>query len=506
MEPQTPPPPTTSEYEREPVPEKALKGPGSFWGMYAGEHTAGTEFMIGPLFVAWGVSAFDLLVGLLVGNLLAVLSWRYLCAPIATAKRMTLYFQLEKIAGPGLVKVYNLANGVLFCILAGAMITVSATAVGIFFNVQMPGLSDLYPTGIAWVLVVIAIGLVVAIVAAFGYDSVAKLANLAAPWMILIFIGCGLVTLPKLDSTALNDIWTGVPVEGQRKIGLWGVIFFSWLANAAMHIGMSDLSILRFAKKPSYGWASAAGMFLGHYIAWVAASLLFALALQRYGQGASNAPGPMVNDALGFAGLVCVVIAGWTTANPTIYRAGLAFQGIFPKSKRFTMTLMAGLLATVAGMFPAFAMKLLDFVGIYGTILAPIGAIIFFDFYVTKRMGLSPDYAEKTGSAFNLAVLWAWLLPIMGAAYIWTTTDVFTAFTAFPAWLACGVLFLVFSTFFQKGKHLALPICIVGWAGSILAPILFSLGVIADPAMKILLLASTLVWFMAVPVWMEGKH
>ena len=56
------------EFEREPVPEKAQKGASAFWGMYAGEHTAGTEFMIGPLFVAWGASAFDLIVGLLLGN------------------------------------------------------------------------------------------------------------------------------------------------------------------------------------------------------------------------------------------------------------------------------------------------------------------------------------------------------------------------------------------------------------------------------------------------------
>ena len=39
----------SSEFEREPVPEKALLGAGKFWGMYAGEHAAGTEFMIGPL-------------------------------------------------------------------------------------------------------------------------------------------------------------------------------------------------------------------------------------------------------------------------------------------------------------------------------------------------------------------------------------------------------------------------------------------------------------------------
>ncbi|MFM7242886.1 MAG: hypothetical protein ACKO40_01755 [Planctomycetaceae bacterium] len=61
----------SSEYERQKVPQKALKGPSAFWGMYAGEHTAGTEFMIGPLFVKWGADAFSLIVGLFLGNLLA---------------------------------------------------------------------------------------------------------------------------------------------------------------------------------------------------------------------------------------------------------------------------------------------------------------------------------------------------------------------------------------------------------------------------------------------------
>ena len=64
-----------TEFEREPVPQKALLGFKSFIGMYAGEHCAGTELMLGPLFVAAGVSAFDLIVGLILGNALATLSW-----------------------------------------------------------------------------------------------------------------------------------------------------------------------------------------------------------------------------------------------------------------------------------------------------------------------------------------------------------------------------------------------------------------------------------------------
>ena len=113
-----------NEYERERVPEKARLGFKSFIGQYAGEHCAGTELMIGPLFVARGASAGDLIFGLLLGNLLAVLSWTFLTAPIATRARLTLYYQLERICGRKLVTLYNLANGVLFCFLAGSMITV----------------------------------------------------------------------------------------------------------------------------------------------------------------------------------------------------------------------------------------------------------------------------------------------------------------------------------------------------------------------------------------------
>ena len=101
---------SVEEYERTPIPENKLKGWKSFIGMYAGEHTAGTEFVIGPLFVAHGVAASDLLFGLLLGNILAVLSWAFLTGPIAVNKRITLYYLLEKISGKKVTTVYNSVN------------------------------------------------------------------------------------------------------------------------------------------------------------------------------------------------------------------------------------------------------------------------------------------------------------------------------------------------------------------------------------------------------------
>src|SRR5690554_5399097 len=130
-----------NEYERQPIPQNKLKGWKSFIGTYAGEHTAGTEFVLGPLFIVHGSSAIDLVTGLLVGNILAVLSWAFLTARISVNKRITLYYQLEKIGGTKFSLIYNLVNAGLFCFLAGSMIAVSATAVGIPFDMVMPSLN-----------------------------------------------------------------------------------------------------------------------------------------------------------------------------------------------------------------------------------------------------------------------------------------------------------------------------------------------------------------------------
>ncbi len=464
MIPEAPPiPAEVHEYEREPVPASAWKDWKSFLGMYAGEHAAGTEFMIGPLFLTAGVSAFDLLVGLFLGNLLAVLSWRYLTAAVATDVRLTLYYQLEKICGRRLVTAYNLANGILFCFLAGAMITVSATAVGIPFDMEMPKLTDTTPNGLTWVIVVLAIGAVISVVAARGYDTVSKFANIASPWMVLIFLACGVVALKGLGVASFADFWNifgegREPFPGQIKYTFWHVVMWSWFCNAAMHIGMSDLSVFRYAKKASSGWTTAAGMYVGHYLAWISACLLYALyirsgdaqAMLAAGEAPPVAPGPMTYQAVGVAGLITVVVAGWTTANPTIYRAGLAFQAIAPKISTPRVTMIAGAVATVAGLFPAFAMQLLDFVAVYGFILAPIGAIIVFDHYFAGKAGIIQNYAEKAGINFNVSVLLAWLISMAVFYSISAFGGVFLSFLTLPAWLACGALYLIFSKFLQK--------------------------------------------------------
>jgi purine-cytosine permease-like protein len=487
------------EFEREPVPERAWLGFKSFVGMYAGEHTAGTELMLGPLFVAAGVSAFDLIVGLLLGNLLAVLSWTFVTAPIATKARLTLYYQLEKICGRKLVTLYNLANGVMFCFLAGAMITVSATAVSVvlqnWMHIEMPELNDIAPfplpdgvyqaldnigfidadtvrrvesTNVPWIVATLAVGFATAVVAVYGYAFVARVANIAAPWMTLIFIAFGLVGLRQfIDATGVeihsaSDLWNlansyiwkgGDPIGGQTKFNFWHVTFFAWFCNMAMHIGMSDLSIFRYARKSWYGLATASGMYLGHFLAWISASILYALQLHQDPTNQSVLPGPLAYGACGMAGLICVLIAGWTTANPTIYRAGLAFQAIMPSVSRAKVTFATGMLAAVAGMFPLIAMKLLGFVAVYGMLLMPMGAVVFVDFYLMRRFGLQPSYAERTGIGFNWAAGLTWFLTLGGCWWLVNRGIIEIYFVSLPGWFFAAALYIVLSKMMQRNAR-----------------------------------------------------
>ncbi|WP_234572585.1 purine-cytosine permease family protein [Rhodohalobacter sp. 614A] len=443
---------TIDEYEREPVPDNKLKGWKGFLGMYAGEHTAGTEFVIGPLFVAHGVAAGELIWGLIAGNVLAVLSWAFLCAPVAVQTKLTLYEQLKKICGPKLSSIYNVVNAVMFCFLAGSMIAVSATAVGLPFGIPMPELGDWLPTSIGWVVTVFLVGLVITVVAILGYDFVARFANIAFPWMILVFIAAGLAVLPDLGVNSISDfwsvaqerIWTGVPAEGQSKFTFWHVMFFAWFANMAMHIGMSDMSILRFAKKWQMGFSSATGMFCGHFIAWIASGILTAAA------AGAIAPGIIAYNSAGVAGAICVVIAGWTTANPTIYRAGLAFQSVTPNWKRWKVTLFTGFVTSIAACFPALVMLLLDFVALYGLVLMPMGAVIFLDIIVFPRIGLKSNFAELVNLDFNWSAGLTWFVTLLLCLFINLYMGIEIFFLGLPGWFIAIILYFGLSTYYQK--------------------------------------------------------
>lgn len=446
-----------SEFDRSPVAPESLQSGRYFAASYAGEHVAGTEFVIGALFVSFGLGALDVIIGLVFGNFLAVLTWALVCAPIATDTRLTLYAYLEKIAGPHFIKIYSVVNGVLFCILAGAMITVSASAIRILFGLEAQ--TGLLPTDLRFVLIALGVGAVVAFAAMKGFKFVAKFAEVAAPWMIAMFFVGALASLPALISATpgldgMNSVsdfmkllGSSVFVDRGTDITVWHVIAFTWGANLAFHGGLGDMTILRFARNKAYGWYSSLGMFIGHFAAWIAAGIM--------GAGAAciiKAPlseldaGGVAFQALGAVGILAVVIAGWTTSNPTIYRAGLAFQSLNPKWSRERVTLVVGIITAVIACSPFVFSQLLGFLGIMAVIMAPIGAIIFAEHFLFKRMGLTRYWRIARADKLNIPAAITWATSALLAYLLGSVWGVHIFFLFIPTWIAALILYPLLSS------------------------------------------------------------
>lgn len=449
------------EFEREPVSADRLQPGRHFAGLFAGEHVAGTEFAIGAMFVAWGVNAWDIFVGLALGNLMAVLTWTLLCAPIAVQTRLTLYWYLRRIAGPVTTTIYNVLNAFLFCILAGCMITVSASAVRIPFGI--PPQIGWIPTDFRFVLIVILVGAVVVTLAILGFKRLAQFASVCSPWMFLMFIGGAVVLLPGLAKLtpgvnevhgwsdfwhlATNVIWTGKAPEGQTAMTFWQVAAFAWICNLAMHGGLSDMALFRYARHWGYGLYSAFGMFLGHYLAWICAGMMGAatMAMLNLDAGQLDAGG-LAFHALGVTGIIAVVIAGWTTSNPTLYRAGLALQAVTPGWPRWLVTLVAGTFTTLIACSPWVFVKLLDFVGYYGLLLMPVGAVVFAEHWIFPRIGLTRFWATRNGRNVFWPALGAWVVAIAVAITLKETGYLHLFFLFLPTWVLTIVLYIIFAS------------------------------------------------------------
>jgi cytosine permease len=443
------------EFERAPVTEDRLE-PGSYFaGLFAGEHVAATEFVIGALLVSFGASATDIVFGLLLGNLLAVLSWTFVCAPIAVGTRLTLYWYLRQIAGPGVTLLYNICNAVMYCILAGAMITVSASAVRLAFGI--PAQTRWYPEDPRFVVVVLAVGAVVVTLAILGFKRLAQFAVVCSPWMILMFVGGAVVMLAPLASVlpdgridgvadlwtiANRTIWKGATASG-GGLGFWHVVAFAWLCNMAMHVGLSDMALFRFARHWRYGLFSAFGMYVGHYLAWIMAGTMgAAVAFVAQKPLAELDSGDVASRALGIAGAIAVVTAGWTTANPTLYRAGLALQVITPNWPRWRVTLIAGAVTTLVACSPFVFTRLLDFVGFYGLLLMPVGAIVFAEHWIVPRLGWTPFWASRLGRVVSWPALVAWIGTLAVALTLWQRGLVHLFFLGPPVWLVTVLVYL----------------------------------------------------------------
>lgn len=442
--------------EDRPVARKQLSGLGNFFGIYGGEHIAATEFVIGATLVTWGVRATDIFIGLFIGNILATLTYALICAPIAVDTRVTLYSYLGKTLGETIKKIYNFVWGLASIAMAASMLTVSASAVREIFRIEIQ--TKWFPTDLKFIAVVIVLGIIVTIVAANGFEAVAKFSSVCAPWMIVVFAAGIFVGIPQLLSATGGDavhsfgdfmrllntsVWNGEMADGGQKLNILHVIGFAWMCNLAYHGGLNDMALFRYAKTSKYGFVTLYGMFVGHFFAWGSAGIMGATAAILLNQSLLGLDsGAVTSVVLGSTGLLAVIVAGWTTANPNIYRASLAFQILFHKVSIKKLTYAVGVVMTVAACFPITA-NIMVIVNIIVLIVPAVGAIIFTEHWIIPKLGGTRYWARYKGWKTNYAALIAWGLALLFVLAGTVTKFMHNYFLFLPTYLIAMISYLI---------------------------------------------------------------
>ena len=444
--------------EQLPVPEHRQHGARHFLGLYAAEHVAATEFVIGAAFVALGARIDDILIGLLIGNTLAMLSFWLLTAQIAVKTRLSLYGYLERNMGEKFSRAYNGANVLIFVAISAAMITVSATAVRALFNV--PPQVEAYPTSLTFVLIASSASVIAVLVAYYGFDVLSDFASICAPWLMVMFTAGGMVLIPALNESLTGyttlggfsdfvalagaTVFTGVNAAGEPGIGIWEVIGFAWAANTLTHFGLIDMALLRYAKKARYGLCSATGMMFGHYVAWISAALMgAATAALLQTSIAVVEPGDVAYYALGATGFVIVIVAGWTTANSNLYRAGIAAQAVVPNVSRGKVTLIVGAAVLVGSCFPFIYRSILPLLTYAGLILVPVGGIVFSEQMLFPRLGYKSNWRRLSGARDNVPALVTWAVSLVFGFGL-NVIDIIPFYYLFlPTWVVSIVCYTV---------------------------------------------------------------
>ena len=451
--------------EERPVASSKLSGLGDFLGIYGGEHIAATEFVIGALLVTWGVRAKELLLGLVVGNLLATCMYAFCTAPIAVDTRLSLFAYLRKATGPWFQRAYNAAWGVTSIFYAAAMTAIAATSIKEVFG--LPVQLEWYPTSAGSVALTLALAAVTVFVAAYGFKGVAKFSSICAPWMIVMFFCGATVALPALcRQTGFGEVggvgdllrllethvFTGKVPPGQPHLSWVHVAAFAWMCNLAYHAGLNDMSIFRYAKRKSYGWVGIYGMFVGHFFAWTCAGIMGATAAALIGKDLTQLDsGAVAGTVLGWMGLLAVVAAGWTTATPNIYRAALSFATFAPRASLRKLSFAVGAVIAVCACFPAM-MRIDKLVNAVVLVLPSVGAICLVEHWIFPRIGFVRCWNLYRGRKVNPAALAAWLVSAAFVAVALQFGWMHPFFLFLPTFFIAGLAYLLFAWACGAGK------------------------------------------------------
>ena len=242
-------------------------------------------------------------------------------------------------------------------------------------------------TGVNYSLVTVSLifGVLQAVVAVVGYDSLKYLSRAALPFKVLV-LGYVMVLLtthddPHFAISAVLD-YPGLPTSN------W-VLFVTWAnAVAAGSITMvtDAADFCRYTRSRfDMWWGTLVGKFLGAAFAAILGAYGAAATLGKVANVFDVASGLTSGWVAYMAFLIVIGLDNWTINVLNLYTGGLSLSNILERFGRFWTTLIISVLGVALSAVPDVVNSYTNYAGLLGNVFSPITGVLIADYIVMKR-------------------------------------------------------------------------------------------------------------------------
>ncbi len=360
------------DYERQRVPPEARR---TWWDLtlvYLGVCIAIPSFLLGSA-LAVGLGLGDTVSATIWGTLIAT-PICLLASHVGTCTRVSTALTLRLAFGSSGAKLISAIIAVdMFCWFA---INTSISGSSMFITAKAVLTNSLNEP----VFYIFSGGFITAITV-FGYRSVAKLAILAVPLLLVMlasYVVYALTLRPPSEVFQRGPLST--PLSYATAVSIVAGTFLS------LSVLMPDFT--RYAKDATH---AAAAMIVGITLGFPPFVLMGAYLTAATGE--PDFVKVMLLHGLGLAALGIVALATWTNMNGCLYSASLNLAAIFRHTDKWKITVFAGLAGTMVALMGILE-KYVAFVIVLSVVLPPITGVYTADYLLRRKLYGSADFVD----------------------------------------------------------------------------------------------------------------
>jgi cytosine permease len=288
-----------------------------------------------------------------------------------------------------------------------------------------------------WLIKVIG-GILMTLTAMFGFKAIERLSIVAIPLLIISMLAT-IFSVYKGD-TSLSQV-ASITAEGAMPFGVaTSVIIGSFILGALIS---SDIT--RYAKSKS---AAGVGMGFGMFIGFPVVMILAAIMVKGAG-GEVDFSKVMLSNNSGFwvvLAIITIILAAWTTNDNNLYSGALSVNAMFPKVKKWIITVISGaigLVLALVGINTSGGFQ--TFLGFLAIFIPPAAAVMIIDYYFFKgEKNKTYDSKElENVPKFRVIPFVVWFVGIGFGFLVQYTKVRITTITALDTIIVAAVIYFI---------------------------------------------------------------